>query len=243
MTQNHPFPIEPTSEVAARAPRETLYAAKRALFERNNSALIFALCVVCLALGAVLFWTHGVYVASLERQPIYFGVDTETGAIIALRPEALRVKITDEILRHHIEGFVAKHFTRLPVITSREYKGTLLMMDSALTGQGTEVSKDLKDISDLDDNPLAHERVEVKAVNSTFEGTSNGCTPDGKPCTATVYITKTFSQSASTLRQTSSIIKLNFYILPKIKLDPDMITYNPLGLVITGMYESQGHGA
>jgi hypothetical protein len=38
-------------------------------------------------------------------------------------------------------------------------------------------------------------------------------------------------------------MKLNCYILPKIKLDPDMITYNPLGLVITGMYESQGHDA
>ena len=118
----HPFPIEPASEVLARPPRETLYAAKRALFERNNSVLLFALCVVCLALGAVLFWTHGVYVASLERQPIYFGVDTETGAIMALRPEALHVKITDEILRHHIEGFVAKHFSRLPVITSRDTK-------------------------------------------------------------------------------------------------------------------------
>jgi hypothetical protein len=66
----HPFPVEPASEVVARPPRETLYAAKRALFERNNSVLLFALCVVCLALGAVLFWTHGVYVASLERQPI-----------------------------------------------------------------------------------------------------------------------------------------------------------------------------
>ncbi len=239
----HPIPIQNRDEPVARAPRETLYAAKRALFERNNRVLLFALCVVCLALGAVLFWTHGVYVASLERQPIYFGINTETGAIMALRPEALHVKITDEILRHHIEGFVVKHFSRLPVISSREYKGTLLMMDSALTGQGTEVSKDLKEIADLDDNPMAHERVEVKAVNSTFEGTKGGCTPDGKPCTATVYVTRTFTQNNAALRQTSSIIKLNFYILPKIKLDPDMITYNPLGLVITGMYESQGHGA
>ncbi len=240
----HPFPIPSRDEAAARPPRETLYAAKRALFERNNSVLLLALCAVSVALCAVLFWTHGVYVASLERQPIYFGIDTQTSAIMALRPEALHVKVTDEILRHHIEGFVVKHFSRLPVITSREYKGTLLMMDSALTGQGTEVSKDLKEISDLDENPLGHERVEVRAVNSTFEGTHDKCSPDGKPCTATVYITRTFSQNNnSTLRQTSSIVKLNFYILPKIKLDPDMISYNPLGLVITGMYESQGHGA
>jgi hypothetical protein len=239
----HPLPVESATEAAARPPRETFYAVKRALFERSNSVLLFALCAVCLALGAVIFWTHGVYVASLERQPIYFGVDTETGAIMALRPEVLHVKITDEVLRHHIEGFVAKHFSRLPVITSREYKGTLLMMDSALTGQGTEVAKDLKEIADLDDNPLAHERVEVRAVNSTFEGTRDGCTPAGKPCTATVYVTRSFAQKSMALRQTSSIIKLNFYVLPKIKLDPDMITYNPLGLVITGMYESQGHGA
>ena len=88
------------------------------------------------------------------------------------------------------------------------------MMDSALTGQGTEVAKDLKEIADLDDNSLAHERVEVRAVNSTFEGTRDGCTPEGKPCTATVYVTG-LSQSTSTLRQTSSIIKLNFYILPR----------------------------
>ena len=237
MTRTHPFPIETTKEVAARAPRETLYAAKRALYERHNSILLLALGTVCVALGAVLFWTHGVYVASLERQPIYFGVDSETGAIMALRPEALHVKMTDEVLRHEIEGFVEKHFSRLPVITSREYKGTLLMMDSALTGQSTEVSKDLKEIADLDENPLGHDREEVKATNSTFEGTKDGCTPDGKPCTATVYITRSFSPN---IRQTPSIIKINFYKLPKIKLDPDMIKYNPLGLVITGMYESQG---
>ena len=177
----HNFPVQEREEHFARPPRETLYAAKRALFERNNSLLLFALCVVSLALGAVLFWTHGVYVASLERQPIYFGIDTQTGAIMALRPEALHVKITDEILRHHIEGFVAKHFSRLPVITAREYKGTLLMMDSALTGQGTEVAKDLKEIADLDDNPLAHDLVEVRAVNSTFEGTKGGCTRTESP--------------------------------------------------------------
>ena len=104
----HNFPVQEREDISARPPRETLYAAKRALFERNNSLLLFALCVVSLALGAVLFWTHGVYVASLERQPIYFGIDTETGAIMALRPEALHVKNTDEILRHHIESFVSQ---------------------------------------------------------------------------------------------------------------------------------------
>ena len=117
------------------------------------------------------------------------------------------------------------------------------MMDSALTGQGTEVGKDLKEISDMEDNPLAHQQVEVKPVNSTFEGTKDGCTPNGKPCTATVYVTRTYSQSGTILRQRPSILKINFFLLPKIKLDPDMITYNPLGLVITGMFESEGHGA
>ena len=66
----HPFPVQEREELAARPPRETLYAAKRALFERNNKLLLLALGVVSLALCAVLFWTHGVYVASLEREPI-----------------------------------------------------------------------------------------------------------------------------------------------------------------------------
>ena len=162
---------------------------------------------------------------------------------MALRPEALHIQITDEILRNQVEGFVAKHFSRLPVITAREYKGTLLMMDSAMTGRGTQVTKDLKEISDLDENELAHELVEAKPVNSTFEGTADGCKPSGKPCTATVYFDRIVSQNGTFLRKTASILKLNFYILPKIKLTPDMITYNPLGLVITGMYESEGHGA
>jgi hypothetical protein len=236
----HPVPEQLRDEVSARAPRQTLYAAKRALFQQNNRILLSALCVESLALVAVLMWTHGVYKASLERPPLYFGIERETGSIYQLRPEALNVQINDLVLRHAIEGFVAKHFTRLPVITSREYKGTLLMMDSNLTGPSTQVPKELKEITDLDDNANTHEHIAVKVQNTTFEGLESGCKTSGKPCTATVYFTRSYSQGGIALRQSSSILKVNFFRLEKVRMDPDMITYNPLGIVIIGMYESEG---
>lgn len=222
---------------------ESVYAVKQALFQQNNQLLmmvVFTLAAVVLALCA---WTHGVYVASLERAPLYFGIDHETGAIMQLRSEALNVQATDEMLRNQFEGFVTKHFSRIPNLSSDDYKHSLLMLDADLTGPGSKVIQERKDIAEMDNSPLGHEQVRVQPGNMTFEGLEAGCKPGGKPCIATVYFTRKFSQNNVQLRQATSILKLTFFRLPKIRLDPDLISYNPLALVITGLYESEGHGA
>lgn len=234
----HPIPARVV--VREPAPRQTLTAAKRAVFEASNRVLLLALACVCAALFAVLAWTHGIYLASLDRSPLYFGIQPD-GNVMQLRPEALKIEITDEILRNQIEGFVAKHYSRLPAISARDYRASLLMMDSALTGSGTAVRDNEKQIDELDQSPMAHEQVDAVATNSTYEGTAKDCKPEGQPCIATVYMTRRFMQGGTLARQSNSIVKVTFVVLKKIKMDPDMVRWNPVGIVITGFYLSEAH--
>jgi len=223
-------PIEHPVESQRNVPPDRIFYSK---FESMRRMHVELSTIVVVAMGIVtvscIIGSYCVIRSALARPPLVVGVDSATGAAYALRPDSLKLQVTELMLRNPLEKWTRDHFERIGV-EETAYRKSLQVMGSHLVSAAA-VNDDLTEIDRVRRGEL--DPLEIRILTSVIEDAS--CADklyevSSALCSGLVTFEKVRGKET-----VSAVATVQF-----ARAEKALSVANPLGFVVTGFHVEEG---